>query len=125
MLKFVHLMLKFVQLFSPSTFGVEMIEAAEAFENPPLSRAARRYAVITLCCLLAGAALLVTAALIDTFANVRPLSEKFGWAGIVCMILCVYCGLRYKDANRCAVKRWLAEQVPQAEGDRDPGELPN
>ena len=118
-------MLKFLQLFSPSTFGIRVIEAAEAVETPPLSRAARRYAVIALSCLLAAAALLVTAGLVDTFANARPLSEKFGWAGIVWLILCVYCGLRYKDTNRCAVRRSLAEQVPQAEGGRDPGRLSN
>jgi hypothetical protein len=118
-------MLKFLQLFSPSTFGIRMIEAAEGFETPPLSRAARRYAVIALCSLLAAVALLVTAALVDTFAEARPLSEKFGWAGVVCLILCVYCGLRYKAANACAVKRALAEQVPPGEGGPDPGGSPN
>ena len=109
-------MLKFLQLFDPSTFGVEMVEAAEAFETPALSRAARRYAVIAFCCLLAGSALLVTAALVDALAGARGLSEKFGWAGIGCLVVCVHSGLRYKAANRRAVERWLAEREAEAEG---------
>jgi hypothetical protein len=108
-----QLMLKFLQLLSPSTFGIRMIEAAEAFETLPLSRSARRHAVIALCCLLAGATLLVTAALVDTFANIRPLSEACGWAGIACLVLCVCSGLRYKAANRRAARRVLPEQVPE------------
>ena len=99
-------MFKFLQLFSPTVLGMRAIEAAEAFETPPLSRAARRYAVIAVCCLLAAATLLVTAAVVDVFADARPLSEKFGWSGVVCLTTCVYCGLRYRDANqRIAGKR--------------------
>jgi hypothetical protein len=91
--------LRFVQLFSPVACGFRMVQAAEAFETPPLNRSARRHALIATCSLLAGAALLLTAALIDTLAKARPLSEKVGFAGIVCLILCVHSGLCYKDAN--------------------------
>lgn len=117
-------MLNFLQLFSlfsPETFGIRAIEAAEAFDTPPQSRTARRYATIAFGCLFVGAVLLVTAALVDVFANARPLSEIFGWAGIVCLILSVYGGLRYKAANRYAAERSLTEQMPQADRDCDSG----
>jgi hypothetical protein len=40
-----------------------------------------------------------------------------GSSNYLCVVLdgIRYCGLRCKDATRCAVKRSLAEQVPQAE----------
>lgn len=101
-------MLKFLSLFSPTIFGMRMIEAAEAFETPPSSRAARRYGVTAICYLVATATLLLTAALVDTLAKARPLSEIFGWTGIVCLNLCVYCGLRYKAATDVRVKRMLS-----------------
>jgi len=76
-----------------------MVEAAEAFETPPLNRAARRHAIIAVCSLLTGAALLLAAALIETLAKNRPLSETVGFPGILFLILCVHSGLCYKDAN--------------------------
>jgi hypothetical protein len=112
-------LLTFLQLFSPSTFGIRMVQAAEAFETPPLSRAARRHAVAALCCLLAGAALLLTAALVDAFADLRPLSEKCGWAGIACLVVCVYSGLRYKVANRIAVEGMLVERAREKMDNHD------
>jgi hypothetical protein len=113
--------LRFLQLLSPSSFGIRMIEVAEAFETPPSSNAARRYAAVAFCCLLAGASLLVTAALVDAFANARPLSESFGWAGIACLVVCVCSGLGYKDANRRAVGSRLAEQAPETVDSHDRG----
>ena len=91
--------LRFLQLFSPIACGVRMIEAAEAFETPPLNPVARRQAWIAGCSLLIGASLLLAAALIDMLANSRPLSEKVGIAGLLCLILSVHSGLCYKDAN--------------------------
>jgi hypothetical protein len=91
--------LNFLELFSPVRFGTRMIEAAEAFETPPFSRAARRHAAIAVGSLLAGAALLLAAAVIDTLAKARPLAEKVGFGGIFCLILCVHSGLCYKGAN--------------------------
>ena len=92
-------LLRFLQLFSPLGFGVRMVEAAEAFETPPLNPVARRHAWIAVCSLLAAATLLLTAALIDALAQARPLSEAVGFAGVLCLILCVHSGLCYKDAN--------------------------
>ena len=94
-----HKLLRFLQLFSPLGRGVRMVEAAEAFETPPLNRAARRHPIIAVCSLLTGAALLLAAALIETLAKNRPQSEAVGFLGILCLILCVHSGLRYKDAN--------------------------
>jgi hypothetical protein len=76
-----------------------MIEAAQAFETPPLNPMARRHTWIAGCSLPAAAALLLTAALVDVLANARPLSEAIGCVGILCLVLCVHSGLRYKDAN--------------------------
>lgn len=92
-------LLRFLQLFSPLGWGARMIEAAEAFETPPLNRAARRHAIIAVCFLMTGAALLLAAALIETLAKNRPLSEAVGLPGILCLILGVHSGLSYKDAN--------------------------
>jgi hypothetical protein len=92
-------LLRFMQLFSPTGCAIHGLQAAEAFEVPPLNKVARRYAMIALCFLLACAAFLLAAALIDTLAKMRPLSEKVGFAGILCLILCVHSGLCYKDAN--------------------------
>jgi hypothetical protein len=92
-------MIQLLRMLSPTIWAIRMYEAAEAFETPPRTRAACRYGALALCLLMAAAALLLTAALVDTFANARLLSERFGWAGIACLILCVYCGLRYKAAN--------------------------
>ena len=99
-------MIQFLQLFTPEFVGLRMCEAAEAFDTPPLNRAARRYGGAAICFLLAGAALLLTAALVDWLANARGLSEGFGWAGIACLNLSVYCGLRYKAANAQAQQKW-------------------
>lgn len=108
-------MLKFLRLLSPSICGRRLIEAAEAFEDPPLNRAARRYAVMSVCLLVATAALLLTAALVDTLANARPMSEAIGWTGIVCMNLCIYSGLRYRAANRRCSERNARSQTEAAE----------
>ena len=92
-------LLRFLQLFSPLGWGIRMVEAAEAFEVPPLNPSARRHAIIAVCSLLTGAALLLAAAMIETLATNRSLSEAVGLPGILCLILCVHSGLCYKDAN--------------------------
>lgn len=98
-------MIQLLKFLSPTFWGIRMYAAAEAFDTPPLTRVARRYGALALCFLMAAAALLLTAALVDTFANARLLSERFGGAGIACLNLSVYCGLRYKAANGSTVKR--------------------
>ena len=110
-------LLELLLLMSPETFGVRMIEAAEAFESPPLSRAARRWAAVAVGTLLAGAALLVTAALVNGWADGRPWSEKLGWAGLGCLVVCVFSGLRYKDANREALALARAQADQAADSD--------
>lgn len=107
-------MLRFLQLFSSINFGIRAVEAAEAFETKPLSRAARWYAAVSLCCLLAGASLLVTAAVVDTYSDARPLSERFGFAGIVSLIVCVYSGLCYKDVNTSTAQKMRSEPSPSS-----------
>lgn len=92
-------LLRLLQLFSPIAWGVGMVQAAEAFETPPRNQTARRYAVATVCFLLASSVLLLAAALIDTLAKARPLSEAVGSAGLLCLIICVHSGLCFKDAN--------------------------
>lgn len=94
-------MLKFLQLLSLMTFANKVYDAIAAFETPPLNKTARRYAIVSLCCLLLGAALVLTAAIVDVIADARNLSDMFGLAGIVCFIVCVHCGLRYKETNHC------------------------
>ena len=91
--------MQLLQILSPTFWGIHACEAAEAFQTAPLTRLARRYGALALCSLLAAAALLVTAALVDALGNARDLSERFGWAGIACLNLSVYCGLCYKAAN--------------------------
>lgn len=118
-------MFKLLQLFSPSILGIRMIDAAEAFETPPLSKTARRYAAMAFCSLLAAAGLLLTAALVDTIPGARPLCEALGWAGLLCLILCVYCGLRYKDANRSTIEQILAEDSRRMDDVRGPGNSPS
>jgi len=116
MRRFLELLTQFLELLSPSTFGVRMIEAARAFETPPTSSTARRYGVVAVCSLLAGALLLVAAAMVDSIVSSRPLSEGLGWAGIVCLI---FCALRYKVANESFAESQPTERVRQAGMDHD------
>jgi hypothetical protein len=76
------------------------LAAAEAFESPPISPAARRYRIVALCFFMLASALLLIAALVDTIAGSRSLSEVFGWSGIGCIQICVLCGIRYAAVNK-------------------------
>jgi hypothetical protein len=78
----------------------QRLAAAEAFEAPPISPAARRYRIAALCLFMAASALLLTAALVDTMAGSRSLSEVFGWSGIGCFQVSVFCGIRYAVVNK-------------------------
>jgi hypothetical protein len=78
----------------------QRIAAAEAFEAPPISSVARRYRFVALCLFMIASALLLTAALVDTLAKWRSLSEAFGWSGIGCFQVCVVCGIRYAAVNK-------------------------
>lgn len=78
----------------------QRLAAAEAFEAPPINPAARRYRIVALCLFATSSVLLLTAALVDTVAGARSLSEVFGWSGIGCLQVCVLCGIRYAAVNK-------------------------
>ena len=60
------------------------------------------------CLFMIAAALLLTAAMVDSLANDRELSEAFGLTGIICLEVCVICGVCYTFANkRPANENWL------------------
>ena len=90
---------EFLSLFSPWKLGFKAIEVSEAFESPAQNPAARRHGVIAFCTLLLGAALLVSAAAMNGIPNRRIMSERLGECGLVFLIICIYQGLRYKEAN--------------------------
>ena len=98
-------MIQFLVMLSPMLWGARLPQAAEAFETPPLTPTARRFRAIAFCLFMVAAALLLTAALVDTVANAREMSEKFGFSGIACLNLCIHCSLRYKAANERAAKQ--------------------
>jgi hypothetical protein len=75
------------------------MKAVEAFDAPPANAAAKRYRQIALCSFLAASVLFLTAALLDTVANARPVGNVFGFSGIACIEICVICGLRYAAVN--------------------------
>jgi hypothetical protein len=77
-----------------------LIAAAEALGVPLISPAARHYRSVALCLFMASSGLLLAAALADTVAGARSLSEVLGWSGIGCLLMCVFCGNRYASANK-------------------------
>ena len=90
---------EFFSLLSPWQSGLKSIEVAAAFESPAQNQVARRHGAIAFSALLLGAALLVAAALLNGIPNRRFVSERLGECGVACLIICVYQGLRYKEAN--------------------------
>jgi len=76
------------------------IRAAEAFETPPRNRIAKRWTTIALTLFLLASTLMLTAALVDWFTGRRFIAECLGWTGVVCLQLCVVCGVRYAVVNR-------------------------
>ena len=78
----------------------QRLAAAEAFGAPPINPAAQRYRSVALCLFPASSALLLAAALADTVAGARRVSEVFGWSGIAGLQGCVVCGLRYAVVNQ-------------------------
>jgi len=78
----------------------QRIDAAEAFETPPRNPVARRWATRALILFIATSTLFLAAALTDWFTGNRFVSEIFGWSGIVCLQLCVVCGVRYAIVNK-------------------------
>src|SRR6185312_16092503 len=73
---------------------------AEALRASPISPAARRLRTIARGFLMASAGLLLAAALAETVAGARSLSELLGWGGIGCLLMCVPCSLHYASVNK-------------------------
>jgi hypothetical protein len=94
----------FLSILSPLGFAKRGVDAAEALDAPPVTPSAQRYRGIAFCFFLVAAALLLTAGLVDCFADARLASEVFGWSGIGCLQICVTCGLRYKAVNRARLR---------------------
>ncbi len=109
-------MIQFLVMLSPMLWGARLPQAAEAFDTTPLTPTARRFRAIAFCLFMLAAALLLTAALVDSVANGRDLSEKFGSSGIACLNLCIYCSLRYKAANDRAAMQ-IAESDEQMQNE--------
>ncbi|MBN1853396.1 MAG: hypothetical protein JW829_11755 [Pirellulales bacterium] len=53
------------------------------------------------------------------------MSENFGCTAIAFLIVCVYSGLRYKDANQSDVPKTLTEQASEMMGNHDRRGSPN
>ena len=77
-------------------------EAAETIENPPRHVSVRRWATLTLVLFLVASICLLVAALADWFAGNRFLSGVFGWAGVICLNICMICGLRCVKVRNAA-----------------------
>ncbi len=78
--------------------------AAEELEKPAASPVAQRYRTGAVVLFLLTSALLVCAAIAFTVAPQNVIHEILGWTGIVCLHLCVLCGLRYSTVNRRALR---------------------
>ncbi len=76
------------------------IDAAEALEQPATNAKAQRYRTLAVVFFLLTSAFLLSAAIAFTLAPQNILNEVLGWTGIVCLHLCVVCGLRYAVLNR-------------------------
>ncbi len=83
--------------------------ASGAFDAPPTNPLALRYRAVAFCCFLTFAALVLTASLVDTVAKARPLGEVFGFSGIACFLVCIFCLLRFTAVNKAKHCDDLAE----------------
>src|SRR5690348_7714266 len=93
------LLLSILAVLIAGAFG-RLGAAAEALGAHPISPAARRLRSIALCFLMASSGLLLAAALADTVAGARSLSEVLGWGGIGGLLMCVPCSLLYASVNK-------------------------
>jgi hypothetical protein len=71
-----------------------------ALDALPTNPLARRYRAAAFYCFMMFAALLLASSLVDTVAKARPLSEVIGFSGIICLLICVFCLLRYASVNK-------------------------
>ncbi len=91
--------------------GWHMCRIAEAMEKPAISAAAHRFRVATYCLFLAMAFLFLASAILFV-AGPANASEFLGWAAVVLMHACAFCGLRYERLNRLPD----ASHTPQQSG---------
>ena len=80
----------------------ESLDAVDALEKPAISPIAQRYRTAAVVFFLCAAAFLFSAALAFAIGPQNVLNEILGWTGIVCLYICVLCGLRYSAINRPA-----------------------
>ena len=85
-----------LDLISGSTMN--RIKSFVALQSPSTNTKAQRYRTIAFYLFMAASMLLITAAIVDSF-GARFVSELFGWSGLVCLQLCVICGLQYARVN--------------------------
>jgi len=90
----------FVLIVSSIWFGLRFPAAAQALEVPPTNSSATLYRQSALGFFLVGAALFLTASLVDTLAHARDIGEVFGWCAVGCAHVSLKCGLRYSEVNR-------------------------
>jgi hypothetical protein len=87
----------FVELITGS--ARRSLDAVASFEDPPRNARAARYRTAAVAIFFISAGLLLTAALLSTFAN-RPVAEEVcGFSGFIGLHVCVFCGFRYARLN--------------------------
>lgn len=75
------------------------LAAAEALGKPAVTPAAQRYCTWAVVFFILTSAFLLCAAIGFTSAPQNVLNEIVGSTGIVCVHVCVFCGLRYGVLN--------------------------
>ena len=78
----------------------KVFAAAEALGKPAATPTAQRYRTWAVVFFFLTSAFLLSAAIAFTLAPQNVLNEVLGWTGIVCIHVCVFCGLRYAVLNR-------------------------
>jgi hypothetical protein len=89
-------------VLSAGISGNGWLSAAEAFDKPAINNRVWRIRATAFCLFMISAPLFLAAALVDSFANDRALSETLGWLGIGCLELCVIFGGYYALVNKRA-----------------------
>lgn len=96
--------------------GFRILPAAEAIEKTAVNPKSRPYQIMAFCLFLVAAMLFLSAALADWFDGRNAAHDQLGWAGLIALNLCVFCGLRYGYLNRKSDRQPL-EQSAQRTSD--------
>ena len=75
------------------------LDAAEALEQPAWNTKAQRWRTFAVGFFFLTSIFLLAAAIAFTLAPKNIVNEILGWSGIVCLHVCVVCGLRYAVLN--------------------------